>query len=82
MEEVFGRRGCLSKEKIFFSSVPYHFLPINGELEFSFREQWKRYSNVRMEEKYNDRITRDKRRVVIVLIGRGEENNENKNMDN
>lgn len=55
-----------------FSSVPYHFLPINGELEFSFREQWKRYSNVRMEEKYNDRITRDKRRVVIVLIGRGE----------
>ena len=30
--------------KDFFSSVPYHFLPINGELEFSFREQWKRYS--------------------------------------
>lgn len=28
--------------------------------------------DVRMEEKYNDRITRDKRRVVIVLIGRGE----------
>lgn len=36
-----------------------------------------------MEEKYKDRITRDERRVVIVLIGRGEARiMTRKNMDN
>lgn len=68
--------------KDFFSSVPYHFLPINGVGIF-VSGTVEEVFDVRMEEKYNDRIMRDKRRVVIVLIGRGEARiMTRKNMDN